>query len=262
MREAMLVNGILGNSESWINITQKDIEDLDKPDTILKRKILSLSGNPSKCFMFLELGILPVKYVLMKKRMQFLHYILNENIDSMIVQVYNALREDHRKSNFVQLTNFDRQDLDIELTDEDIQTIPKITWKKYIKEKVNTLALEDLNYQNSGKEKTKNIVFSQIKMSKYLEKNKNTELSKILFSVRSRTLDVKEWLPWNYTDNICIAYLSLYYIVGWFEIHKINIWKSMMYLLYSILYRSCRKYFCYEIFYVSHYILLHMVFEP
>ena len=205
MREAMLVNGMLGNSESWINITKQDIEDLDKPDTILKRKILSLSGNPSKCFMFLELGILPVKYVIMKKRMQFLHYILNENIDSMIVQVYNALKEDHKKGDFVQLTNLDRKDLDIELTDEDIQTIPKVTWKKYIKEKVNTLALEELNYQNSGKEKTKNIVFSQIKMSKYLEKNENTELSKLIFSVRSGTLDVKEWLPWNYADNICIA---------------------------------------------------------
>ena len=42
-------------------------------------------------------------------------------------------------------------------------------------------------------------------MSKYLEKNENTELSKLIFSVRSGTLDVKEWLPWNYADNICIA---------------------------------------------------------
>ena len=105
--------------------------------------------------MVLELGILFGKYVPMKKRMQLLHYILNENIDSMIVQVYNALKEDHKKGNFVQLTNLDRKDLDIELTDEDIQTIPKVTWKKYIKEKVNTLALKELNYQNSGKEKNK-----------------------------------------------------------------------------------------------------------
>ena len=32
----MLVNGMLGNSESWINITKQDIEDLDKQDTIFK----------------------------------------------------------------------------------------------------------------------------------------------------------------------------------------------------------------------------------
>ena len=135
MREAILLNGMLANSESWINISKKDIDKLDQPDTMLQRKILSISENPSKCFMYLELGIIPVKYVLMKKRMQFLHYILNENIDSMIVQVYNALKEDHRKCNFIQLTNKDREDLEIELSDEDIKYTPKSTWKKYVKEK-------------------------------------------------------------------------------------------------------------------------------
>ena len=42
-------------------------------------------------------------------------------------------------------------------------------------------------------------------MSNYLEKNENTEVSIIIFSVRSQTLDVKEWLPWNYSDSLCIA---------------------------------------------------------
>ena len=86
-----------------------------------------------------------------------------------------------------------------------IKSTSKNTWKKYVKEKVNTKALEDLNWQNSCKEKTKHILFDEIKMSQYLEKNENTELSNIIFSVRSQTLDVKEWLPWNYRDNLCVA---------------------------------------------------------
>ena len=68
--------------------------------------------------MFLELGIVHVKYVLMKKIMQLCHYILNENIDSMIVQV--------RKGDIVDLINMDGQDLEIELTDENIQNRLKI----------------------------------------------------------------------------------------------------------------------------------------
>ena len=27
----------------------------------------------------------------------------------------------------------------------------------------------------------------------------------LFFSVRSKTLDIKEWNPWSYSDNICIA---------------------------------------------------------
>ena len=68
--------------------------------------------------MFLELGIVHVKYVLMKKIMQLCHYILNENMDSMIVQV--------RKGDIVDLINMDGQDLEIELTDENIQNRLKI----------------------------------------------------------------------------------------------------------------------------------------
>ena len=84
MREGLLLGGMLTNSESWINVTKQNLDDLEKPDTILQRKVLSVTSNPSKCFMKLELGILPVKFVIMKKRLMFLQYILKENKESMI----------------------------------------------------------------------------------------------------------------------------------------------------------------------------------
>ena len=40
MREGMLIGGLLTNSESWINIVNKDIDCLEKPDTILKSKVV------------------------------------------------------------------------------------------------------------------------------------------------------------------------------------------------------------------------------
>ena len=67
MREGLLLAGLLSNSESWINLTKLDIEKLEKPDTLLQRKVLSSSGTPSKAFTMLELGIIPIKYILMKK---------------------------------------------------------------------------------------------------------------------------------------------------------------------------------------------------
>ena len=59
-----------------MNKSKTDFEELEKPDTILLRKLLSLSGNPSKVFIQPEMGVIPVKFVIMKKRMNFLHYIL------------------------------------------------------------------------------------------------------------------------------------------------------------------------------------------
>ena len=113
----------------------KDLEELEKPDTILQRKMLSATGNPSKCFMQLELGLLPVKDVIIQKRMNFLYYILHENKNSMIHQVYVALKEDSRSGDFKALTDKDRKDLDIKYSDKDIEVFGKVAWKKYIKEK-------------------------------------------------------------------------------------------------------------------------------
>ena len=91
MREAMLIGSMLTNSK---NLIQQNLNKLQKPDTILQRKLLSGSGNPSKVFMFLELGVLPVRYVIMMKRLTFLRYILGESTTSIIGQIYSVLKED------------------------------------------------------------------------------------------------------------------------------------------------------------------------
>ena len=69
MREAVLLSSLLTNAETWINITKKGLE---KPDMTLQRKMLSASGNPSKSFIMIELGIIPVKFVIMQKQKKLL----------------------------------------------------------------------------------------------------------------------------------------------------------------------------------------------
>lgn len=204
MRESMLLGSMLNNAESWININKTDLNNLEKPDTILQKLILSAKGSPSKVFMYLELGILPVKYVIMEKRLKFLRYILNEDMSSMIRQVYETLKLDSRKGDFVYLIKQDMEDLDLELTEEEIQICTKIQWKKFIHERVKYFALFSLTEENKHKSKTKHIKFETLTMRKYLEKNQNTSLSKIIFSVRSGTMDIKIWNEWNYHDTLCV----------------------------------------------------------
>ena len=84
MREGLLLSSMSNNSESWIDITKQDIEKLEKPDKMLMKNILGTHGNPCTVFMYMELGFLPVKYVIMNKRLTFLRYILNESMDSML----------------------------------------------------------------------------------------------------------------------------------------------------------------------------------
>ena len=48
------------------------------------------------------------------------------------------------------------------------------------------------------------VAVQELEMSAYLVNNKSTAISKIIFSVRSGTLDLKDWHPWKYSDNFCV----------------------------------------------------------
>ena len=58
MSGAILVGGLLTNTEAWVNVTKKDFEDLEYPVIILLRKVLSANGNLKKLFTQLKLRII------------------------------------------------------------------------------------------------------------------------------------------------------------------------------------------------------------
>ena len=74
-------------------------------------------------------------------------------------------------------------------------------WKKFINEMIVDTAFKHLKKEKEKITKKKHIVFKKLEMSEYLVQNKNTLLSKIIFSTRSETLDFKVWNEWNYIDN-------------------------------------------------------------
>ena len=80
----------------------------------------------------------------------------------------------------------------------------KWKWKKIVKEKTHIASLKYLSFENSKREKTKHIIFNELKMRTYISENKHTSLTRVIFSIRSRTLDIKEWNPWKYTDVLCV----------------------------------------------------------
>ena len=100
----------------------------------------------------------------------------------MIRKVFETLIEDSRNGDFIYLTNLDRKELKIQLTNVEIQSLSKLQWKKVVREKTEIAALKYLTEENNKKDKTRDIKFNELKMSEYLLKNIKTSLSKTIFS--------------------------------------------------------------------------------
>ena len=99
LRETIFLNSILLNSEAWYSLDKKNIEDLEKVDNILLKRIFELPSSTPSAFLHLELGTTPIRFLLMVRRLNFLQYILKEDGNTLIhsflvVQIENTLRGD------------------------------------------------------------------------------------------------------------------------------------------------------------------------
>ena len=85
------------------------------------------------------------------------------------------------------------KELDIIFIEEEISSHTYNQWKKHINSRVYDLSLKCLVLEKATREKTKQIKFSEMKMAEYLKENRNFQINKIVFAIRSQTLDIKVW---------------------------------------------------------------------
>ena len=84
LREAMLINGILTNAEAWYSLYNNEIDQLDQADEQFLRTFLEAGRGCPKEMLYLETGTVPIRFTIYKRRLMFLHYLLNEDDDSML----------------------------------------------------------------------------------------------------------------------------------------------------------------------------------
>ena len=86
--------------------------------------------------LYLESGNIPIRFILMSRRLNFLHYILNEDDDSLLRSFFTAQLESPVKGDWVMRVTEDMKELGIDLTMEEIAGTSKLRFKEIIRNKV------------------------------------------------------------------------------------------------------------------------------
>ena len=168
LRSSLLLSSILLNSEAWINLSDKDIRVLEKADEMLLSRILESDSNTSNTFKYLELGIYPLRFELMKRTVMFLQYILKQEKSSMIYQVFIATWENPIKNDFVKSCEKYLSVLDIKLSFKEIELMSKWSLKKIVKSKVEAAGLKYLLDEKSKQSKISHIKYEKLEIQGYL----------------------------------------------------------------------------------------------
>jgi hypothetical protein len=90
LREAIFINGILTSIEVSYGLTKANIKSLENVDKILLRKFLAAHSKTPIEALYLELGCLPIKYVIIMRRIMFLFYLLSRPDNELISQFFKA----------------------------------------------------------------------------------------------------------------------------------------------------------------------------
>ena len=83
LREAIFLNGILTNADSWYNVTKGEIEQIEMVDRLLLRRILVVrTSTPNEAL------CLDIETIVKGMRLKFLHSLVNQDKNCMLYKFF------------------------------------------------------------------------------------------------------------------------------------------------------------------------------
>ena len=228
--KTVFMQSTLFNSESWTRLTQTDTDDLQTLQLKTLKRITHVADITTNSFMFLELGILPIKYELHKRKLIFLHHIINlDRVEDPVGKIFEQqdlfLPYERNWTNEVKelIRNYG-------LDTSNIQEITREKWKHIVTSKVSTKAFHDLTTECMSMKKTKNLEYTSFQPQEYIKSLPGFATTAIL-RIRSNTLPCKVNHKASFIDTTCRhckqAREDQEHVINCFRVHGEEEWLSL-----------------------------------
>ena len=204
LRESIFINGILSSIEANYGLNVDDIEKLEVLDRILLRKILSAHSKSPSESLYLELGLIPVKFIIIARRLNFLHYILNRPDKDLLGQFFKIQNKYPTKNYWVTIVKEDLKLLNITEQFDEIKKNKKCTFSKMVKKKIVDISFKFLVESKLEHSKMDNLNYTNLEMQSYFKTGEiSTKEAKTVFKYRTRMAQVKANFSSQYLDLYC-----------------------------------------------------------
>ena len=206
LRNSLLVSSMLCNSEAWYAVSKAELDLLETIDVQFLRQILRAPKTTPKEMLFLELGCIPLRELIRKRRILFLQYIVKESPQSMMYKFLEAQLKDRKDKDWISLVLRDIQELKLNLELEDLKKMKNSKLKLILNKAVKENAFKELEIKKESQSKVKHLKHYKLEMQNYLKPNKlkiNQEDAQAIFKLRSRMTEVKENFKGKYFIHEC-----------------------------------------------------------
>ena len=203
LRQAMLINGFLHNSEAWSDINMEEIEMLEDVDELLLRNIFNAHSKTPLEFLHLESGTKPIRFIIASRRLNYLYTILKRNKNELTRRVFEAQKVETTKGDWIELVKQDCETIEEEYNETFFTSMSRNKFKKYVKRKIEKAAFKYLEKIKNKHSKVKHIKYKKLEIQPYIlcEELNNEEVN-TLFALRSRMTRVKMNFSNQYKNNL------------------------------------------------------------
>ena len=126
----------------------EEIEQLEQVDEIFLRKLLEAGRCCPKDMSYLETDSWPIRYIIMSRRLMFLHYLLNEEKESLVYKVLQKQIKHPVKNYQIFAVKENIDELEIGLDLVNIKELSIERFETFLDERIEKKVLE---YHNEKK---------------------------------------------------------------------------------------------------------------
>ena len=136
LRDSILISKLTFNSEIWYNLTKTQIIKLEQIHEMYMRKVFNVARTAPKEGLYIECGKMPIKFIIKMRRMMFHWHIMSRNKNELLFKIYTAQKLASSVHDRVHQIDKDKEELNLELSDEEIRSMTKQQFKKLLKQKI------------------------------------------------------------------------------------------------------------------------------
>ena len=205
LRKALFINATLFNSEAWHGLNKAQVEAFEKVDEALLRGLVTGHAKMPIPALYLETGMMPIRFILACRRVNYLQTILQRAPEELIRRVFEAQKSDPTSGDFCLQVKEDMEVLGIKMNDEAIKQMKSNQFKKLVKEKAQEASLKYLLLQKETKSKLGKLKYNSLKIQPYMESKLFTrEEASFLMALRTHTVrGVRGDFRGMYPDTTC-----------------------------------------------------------
>ena len=135
------------------------------------RRVLEVPSTCPKEMLYLEMGCVPFKYIVASRRLNFLHYILNEDESSLIHQVLKSQSEQPLKDDWYLSVVKNLEEFQLDMNFEEIKQLSSFSFHTIVQKYVCQKAPLDHTEIKLKHTKVKHIQHEKLIMQHYLQPN-------------------------------------------------------------------------------------------